>query len=131
MSDEHKKKLTDNRCSLVANLTIVPILSPLRQVYVLTKDDVTQIKSLNGDVQIETFLYILEKKSDESYWKFIEVLRSRDQEHVANILEPLENTTKTGYNEPPSNYSADSSYTFLSSSYIFREYIFRERDFLL
>jgi len=115
LSDEHKKKLTDNRRLLVANLAIGDILSPLLQKGVLTRDNVLNIKALFREEQVELFLDILERKSEESYWKFIEVLRLGDQEHVSNILEPLENTIKTGNNDPPGNYFADSSYTFLSS----------------
>jgi len=60
----------------------------------LTAEDVADIESKIGKKrQAEVFLDILPRKPEKSYCKFIAVLRSKEQGHVANILEPIHKIT--------------------------------------
>jgi len=89
LSDDHRQKLLKHRSNLVEIISIDSILIYLLLDDVLTKDDVINIHSKKESARVELFLDILVKKSEESYWKFIDVLRSRCHEHVAKLLEPV------------------------------------------
>ena len=88
MTDRHKDNLLQNKRQIVDNICMNDILIDLESSRTLTRRDVQDIKACRtGYEQAEWFLDILSKKPDSAYNNFITVLRSTDQEHIANLLE--------------------------------------------
>jgi len=88
MTQKHKKKLNANRKNLVDNILIDNISNDLLQNQILTNRDLQHIKAEVGSGKNEKLLDILEKKSDDKYFKFVQVLNANGHEHLAELLVP-------------------------------------------
>ena len=87
MTPEHKEKLIINRKVLVENISVKYIYTYLQE-NIFTTRELDDIKAQSTTQEsVEELLDILARKSDEAYWKFIDILRKSGQEHVANELE--------------------------------------------
>jgi len=93
MTNDHKYKLRKHRQTLVENIIVPYIVSSFLKEDILTLWEADIIfDNSDGNIRVEYLLDILCRKPDIAYDKFVAVLRSTNQNHVANILEPHESS---------------------------------------
>ena len=89
MTPEHKEKLIINRKVLVKSINDKLIYSGLLQESICTTRELTNIiAERTRQKEVKKLLYILQRKPDEAYKRFIKTLRQTGHEHIANLLEP-------------------------------------------
>ena len=112
MTPEHKENLDNHILIIVENTQIENILSHMLQCKLLNRVEYDEVKTMQTTTKkVETFLSILQRKPDEAYDSFINVLKQTGHEHVAHSLEPTSS-------DPPGNYTThvlhnDQSFCFI------------------
>ena len=78
----------NGKLRLFENINVKYIHSDLLQENIFTIRELEDISAqLTKQEKVEELLDILATKSDEAYWKFIDVLKKSGHEHIANVLE--------------------------------------------